>query len=139
MRTTAAMASPTAPDGGTRGRLFREALERPNGRGTLVELVPWAGTLAHDDAERHLATARALVADWRVTALTVTDNAGGHIRLSPSTVGRALRDLGADVVVHISCRERSRGALASLAWDLASLRTVRRRPIKEEQPTGEQP
>lgn len=99
---------------------FREALARADGRATLVELVPWAGSMDHGDAARPLATARTLTGDPRVTALTVTDNAGGNVRLSPMTLGRALRDLGADVVVHVSCRERSRGALASMAWDLAS-------------------
>jgi methylenetetrahydrofolate reductase (NADPH) len=85
-----------------------------------VELVPWAGALDHDDAARHLHTARELAADPRVTAVTITDNAGGHVRLGPLTLGRAVRDEGADVVVHLSCRDRSRGALTSLAWDLAS-------------------
>lgn len=99
---------------------FRENLTRPDGWVTLVELVPWAGPLAHDDGDRHLAMARALAADPRVTALTVTDNAGGHMRLSALTLGGALHDMGAEVLVHVSCRERSRAALGSLAWDLAS-------------------
>ena len=103
---------------------FRPAMEAPTGSAdgwvTLVELVPWAGPLDHGDAQRHLAMARALTADPRVTALTVTDNAGGHIRMSPLTLGRSLREMGADVLVHVSCRERSRGALTSMAWDLAS-------------------
>jgi methylenetetrahydrofolate reductase (NADPH) len=102
------------------GSAFQAALARPDGWATLVELVPWAGPLAHQDADRHLAMARALTADRRVTALTVTDNAGGHVRLSPLTLGGAIADMGADVVVHVSCRDRSRGALATLAYDFAS-------------------
>ncbi len=113
-----AMPAGSAPQPGS-GRL-RSALERPDGQVTLVELVPWAGPLLSGDAQRHLAMARSLVTDARVTGLTVTDNAGGHVRMSPLTLGRELRAMGADVLVHVSCRERSRGALASLAWDLAS-------------------
>jgi methylenetetrahydrofolate reductase (NADPH) len=99
---------------------FRDTLAQPGGWATLVELVPWAGPLEHQDADRHLAMARTLSSDPRVTALTVTDNAGGHVRLSPLTLGGAIADMGADVVVHVSCRDRSRGALASLAYDFAS-------------------
>lgn len=99
---------------------FRQNLTRPEGWVTLVELVPWAGPLTHDDGDRHLAMGKVLQADPRVTALTVTDNAGGHMRLGPVSLGGALRDQGAEVLVHVSCRDRSRVALGSLAWDLAS-------------------
>jgi methylenetetrahydrofolate reductase (NADPH) len=97
-----------------------EALTRQDGRVTLVELVPWAGPLQHDDAGRHLELARSLAADPRVTAVTITDNAGGHVRLGPLTLGRAIRDMGGEVVVHLSCRDRSRASLESVAFGLAS-------------------
>jgi methylenetetrahydrofolate reductase (NADPH) len=99
---------------------FRSTLADPAGFATLVELVPWAGPLSDARAEKHLATGRELAADPRVAALTVTDNAGGHVRLSPLSLGRALVEGGAEVVAHVSCRDRSRGALTTLAWDLAS-------------------
>ncbi|MFV2063149.1 MAG: methylenetetrahydrofolate reductase C-terminal domain-containing protein [Chloroflexota bacterium] len=99
---------------------FPESLARADGLTTLVELVPWAGPLQHDAAERHMDTASALAADPRITAITITDNAGGHIRLGPLTLGRAIRDLGSDVVVHLSCRDRSRASLESVAFGLAS-------------------
>jgi methylenetetrahydrofolate reductase (NADPH) len=111
---------PAAPPLTSHAPAFRVTLSAPAGEAIVVELVPWAGSLRHGDAGRHLETARALTADDRVTALTVTDNAGGHVRLGPHTLGREIRDLGADVLVHVSCRDRSRGALNSLAWDLAS-------------------
>jgi methylenetetrahydrofolate reductase (NADPH) len=93
---------------------------RADGRVVLVELVPWAGPLQHQDAARHLDQARALAADPRVTAVTITDNAGGHIRLGPLTLGRAILEAGSDVVVHVACRDRNRASLASLAFGLAS-------------------
>ena len=99
---------------------FRDTLADPAGFATLVELVPWAGPLSDAKAEKHLAMGRALAADPRITGMTVTDNAGGHIKLSPLSLGRALVDMGATVVAHMSCRDRSRGALTTLAWDLAS-------------------
>jgi methylenetetrahydrofolate reductase (NADPH) len=97
-----------------------DALREADGRATLVELVPWAGPLQHDDAGRHLELARNLAADPRVTAVTITDNAGGHVRLGPLTLGRTIREMGGDVVVHLSCRDRSRGSLESVAFGLAS-------------------
>ncbi len=99
---------------------FRDTLADPDGFATLVELVPWAGPLSDAKAEKHLAMGRELAADPRITGMTVTDNAGGHIKLSPLSLGRALVDMGANVVAHMSCRDRSRGALTTLAWDLAS-------------------
>lgn len=99
---------------------FRDALADPDGFATLVELVPWAGPLSDAKAEKHLTMGRTLAEDPRITGMTVTDNAGGHIKLSPLSLGRALVDMGANVVAHMSCRDRSRGALTTLAWDLAS-------------------
>ena len=100
--------------------VFSEALARADGQATLVELVPWAGPLQDDSGERHRQTAQELAANPRVTALTITDNAGGHVRLGPLTLGRALRDAGGEVVVHLSCRDRSRASLESVAYGLAS-------------------
>jgi methylenetetrahydrofolate reductase (NADPH) len=99
---------------------FRDTLADPAGFATLVELVPWAGPLSDAKAEKHLAMGRTLADDPRITGMTVTDNAGGHIKLSPLSLGRALVEMGATVVAHMSCRDRSRGALTTLAWDLAS-------------------
>ena len=100
--------------------VFADSLVRNDGRTTLVELVPWAGPLQHEAGERHLEVARALAADPRVTAITITDNAGGHVRLGPLTLGRALQEMGSEIVVHLSCRDRSRGSLESVAFGLAS-------------------
>lgn len=99
---------------------FKAALGRGDGRVALVELVPWAGPLQHDHGGRHLELSRALAADPRVSAITITDNAGGHVRLGPLTLGRAILEMGGDVVVHLSCRDRSRASLESVAFGLAS-------------------
>ena len=100
--------------------VFADALQRADGRTTLVELVPWAGPLQDDAGDRHLELARAIAADSRITAVTITDNAGGHVRLGPLTLGRAITEMGSDVVVHLSCRDRSRASLETVAFGLAS-------------------
>jgi methylenetetrahydrofolate reductase (NADPH) len=99
---------------------FSEALSRADGGIVLVELVPWAGAVQDEAGERVRAEARELVHDARVTAITVTDNAGGHVRLGPLTLGHAIRDMGGEVLVHVACRERNRASLQSLAYGLAS-------------------
>jgi methylenetetrahydrofolate reductase (NADPH) len=99
---------------------FAEAVAREDGLTTLVELVPWAGAMQDAAGERARAMARELAGDERVTALTITDNAGGFVRLDPLTLGRAIHELGGRVVVHLACRDRSRAALQSTAFGLAS-------------------
>ena len=99
---------------------FAESLARNDGNTTLVELVPWAGPLQDEAGERHRAMAEEMAADARITALTITDNAGGFVRLGPLTLGRAIHELGGEVVVHLACRDRSRAALQSTAFGLAS-------------------
>ncbi len=61
-----------------------------------------------------------LAADPRIAALSITDNAGGHALVSPTTLAEALVARGHDVIVHVACRDRNRNALQSLGWDLAS-------------------
>ena len=100
--------------------VFSDSLDRGDGRTTLVELVPWAGPLQDAAGDRHREAGRELASDERVTALTITDNAGGFVRLGPLTLGRAIQEMGGEVVVHLACRDRSRAALQSTAYGLAS-------------------
>lgn len=99
---------------------FSDSLARNDGFTTLVELVPWAGPLQAEAGERARHMARELSSDDRITALTITDNAGGFVRLGPLTLGQAIQDMGGEVVVHLACRDRNRAALQSAAYGLAS-------------------
>lgn len=101
-------------------RTLRSTLATPGAFATVVELVPWAGQLSDTRGQAPLRMAADLSGDVRVTALSVTDNAGGHARLSPDSPGEALLALGHDVIVHVACRDRNRNGLQSLAWDLLS-------------------
>ena len=47
-------------------------------------------------------------------------NAGGFVRLGPLTLGHAIGEMGGECVVHIACRDRSRAALQSTVFGLAS-------------------
>ena len=102
-----------------RGAL-RRSLATPGAFATVVELVPWAGELGDTRGQKPLRMAADLAGDPHVIALSVTDNAGGHARLSPDAPGEALRALGHDVIVHVAARDRNRNALQSMGWDLLS-------------------
>ena len=97
---------------------LRRVLGSEAGFATIVELVPWAGELGDARGQKPLRMAADLAGNPRITALSVTDNAGGHARLSPDAPGEALRELGHDVIVHVACRDRNRNAMQSLGWDL---------------------
>jgi methylenetetrahydrofolate reductase (NADPH) len=99
---------------------LRRALGSGSGFATVVELVPWAGELGDARGQKPLRMAADLAGNPRVTALSVTDNAGGHARLSPDAPGEALRELGHDVIAHVACRDRNRNGMQSLGWDLLS-------------------
>ena len=118
--TTPRPATGTASGPTTGPGALRRSLATPGAFATVVELVPWAGELSDTRGQRPLRMASDLAGDPRVTALSVTDNAGGHARLSPDTPGEALRELGHDVIVHVAARDRNRNGLQSLGWDLLS-------------------
>jgi methylenetetrahydrofolate reductase (NADPH) len=99
---------------------LKRVLGSEDGFATVVELVPWAGELEDARGQKPLRMAADLAGNPRVTALSVTDNAGGHARLSPYAPGEKLRELGHDVIVHVACRDRNRNAMQSLGWDLLS-------------------
>jgi methylenetetrahydrofolate reductase (NADPH) len=87
---------------------------------TVTEIVPARGLALDPPARRSLEAARALVGDPRIAAISITDNAGGHAMASPIPLAEELLAAGQDVIVHVACRDRSRNALRSLAWELQS-------------------
>ena len=85
---------------------------------TVTEIVPSRGLALDPPARRSLEAARALVDDPRIAAISITDSAGGHAMASPVPLAEELLAKGQDVIVHVACRDRSRNALRSLAWEL---------------------
>ncbi len=114
--------SSDAPSGADAGSTdtFGARLAAPDAFLAIVELVPWRGTLADEHGQASLAAARELAGDPRIAALSITDNAGGHPMLTPVTLAEEFVAHGQHVLVHVACRDRSRGALQSLGWELQS-------------------
>ncbi|RUM89380.1 MAG: methylenetetrahydrofolate reductase [Thermodesulfatator sp.] len=59
-------------------------------------------------------------------ALSITDNAGGHPALAPEALGRELKRLGHEPIIHFSCKDKNRNVIESdlLDLDREGLRTL---------------
>lgn len=99
---------------------LRRSLADPGAFATIVELVPWAGALQDPKGAKPLKIAADLAGNPRITALSITDNAGGFAKLPPDVLGEQAARHGHDVIVHVACRDRNRNAMQSLGWNLLS-------------------
>jgi len=104
---------------------FQRSLLDPDEFTLTLELVPSRGGrgAAH---VRALNFARNAAADGRLQAVSITENAGGHPALAPEVLGREIMDLGLDVIIHLSCKDKNRNQIESglFAWDRAGLRNL---------------
>jgi methylenetetrahydrofolate reductase (NADH) len=98
---------------------LRDALAAPGEAVVIAELVSWRGAAGDPAGQRARQLANDLRGDRRFTALSITDNAGGHSMLSPEVFAAELRDRGQEAIVHVACRDRNRNELLSLGWRLA--------------------
>ena len=96
---------------------LRDALAGGGRPVVVAELVPWAGALDDPAGERARWLATELEADRRISALSITDNAGGHARLSPEVLASELVGRGGRVIVHVTCRDRNRSELSGRVSD----------------------
>lgn len=100
-------------------------LHDPAGFCLTFELVPSRGgrSKAHNQT---LALAKQLADDGRIAAVSITENAGGHAALSPEVLGKEICELGLEVIIHFSCKDKNRNQMESLlfAWDRIGLRNL---------------
>lgn len=104
---------------------FQESLSDPNEFTLTFELVPSRGGRSKEHT-RELNLAKQLAADGRLHAVSITENAGGHPALSPEVLGLEIRQMGLDVIVHFSCKDKNRNQMESLlfSWDRMGLRDL---------------
>ncbi len=109
------------------GRFERELQEVQRKGGFLFtfELVPARASRGRA-IDQILGFAREAAADNLLTALSITDNAGGHPALFPSTLGQEIRRMGLETIIHFSCKDRNRNTMESLLLELdrAGLRNL---------------
>lgn len=85
-----------------------------------AEIVPSRGITSPDHHDKVSEFADSLCKDDRVHWVSVTDNAGGNPRLSPSYLGEIVLKHGKSAIIHITCKDGNRNSLESLAWMYAS-------------------
>ena len=61
-----------------------------------------------------------------ISALSITDNAGGHPALTPRALGSEIISLGIDPIIHFSCKDKNRNLVESqlFALDRSSLKNL---------------
>jgi len=85
-----------------------------------MELVPGEQSRGRS-VDSVMAIASDALADGRISAVTITDNPGGHPSLSPDVLGEEIVRKGMDVIVHFACRDENRVGLESRALQLGLL------------------
>lgn len=53
-----------------------------------------------------------------ISALSITDNAGGHPALTPRILGSEIKALGIDPIIHFSCKDKNRNLIESQLFAL---------------------
>ncbi|MEN8142896.1 MAG: methylenetetrahydrofolate reductase, partial [Thermodesulfobacteriota bacterium] len=104
---------------------FQKSLADPAEFTLTLELVPSRGGRS-TALSRALACAREVAADGRLCAVSITENAGGHPALSPEVMGQEISEMGLDVIIHLSCKDKNRNQIESLlfAWDRIGLKNL---------------
>ncbi|OGQ98267.1 MAG: hypothetical protein A2505_10670 [Deltaproteobacteria bacterium RIFOXYD12_FULL_55_16] len=104
---------------------FRQSLFNPAQFTLTLELVPSRGGHSREH-DRTLELAEKLARDPRIQAVSITENAGGQAALSPEVLGREIQNMGLDVIVHFSSKDKNRNQMESLlfAWDRLGIRDL---------------
>ncbi|UKL13536.1 methylenetetrahydrofolate reductase C-terminal domain-containing protein [Dissulfurimicrobium hydrothermale] len=84
------------------------------------ELVP-ARASSGKAVDDILLFAKEAAADGRISALSITDNAGGHPALSPKVLGQEVKALGIEPIIHFSCKDKNRNLMESELFELDRL------------------
>ena len=102
------------------GSTFREDISDSSRFVITMELVPGEQSKGRS-VDTVMSIADDALSDGRVSAVTITDNPGGHPSLSPDVLGREIVNRGMDVIVHFTCRDQNRVGLESRALQLGHL------------------
>ncbi|HIE33165.1 MAG TPA: methylenetetrahydrofolate reductase, partial [Thermodesulfobacteriaceae bacterium] len=81
------------------------------------ELVPGRSTRTRRYRDI-IGFAEKVAEDGLFDALSITDNAGGHPALAPEALGRELKRMGHEPIIHFSCKDKNRNKIESDLLDL---------------------
>lgn len=104
---------------------FRDSLTDEAVFTFTFELVPGRSTRRRQ-FEEIIRFAEEAAKDGRLHGLSITENAGGHPALSPAVVGREIKRLGLEPIIHFSCKDKNRNQIEStlFARDREGLHTL---------------
>ena len=102
------------------GSTFREDISDSSRFVVTMELVPGEQSKGRS-VDTVMSIAEDALSDGRISAVTITDNPGGHPSLSPDVLGKEIVNRGMDVIVHFTCRDQNRVGLESRALQLGHL------------------
>jgi methylenetetrahydrofolate reductase (NADPH) len=97
---------------------FKKLLTESNEFILSLELVPGAD-IKNRTIDNTLAIAKDAAVDGRIHIISITDNPGGHPALMPDELGRKVKDMGIEVMIHLACRDTNRTGLESRALQLS--------------------
>jgi len=100
--------------------LFREKLFESDDFILTYELVSGRSSKGKG-VWKALSFARQAAVDGLLDALSITDNAGGNPSLSPDVLGKEIKQLGIEPIVHFACRDWNRYGAFSRALQLDRL------------------
>ncbi|MFH1629294.1 MAG: methylenetetrahydrofolate reductase C-terminal domain-containing protein [Pseudomonadota bacterium] len=100
--------------------MFREDISDSKRFVITMELVPGEQSKGRS-VDTVMSIADAALSDGRISAVSVTDNPGGHPSLSPDVLGKEIVNMGMDVIVHFTCRDQNRVGIESRALQLGRL------------------
>lgn len=100
---------------------FRERLLAPDSFAISFELVPGRGPRGKN-VEWVLDFAKKVQAHpGLIDCVSLTDNVGGNVKISPDVLGHELTELGIETMIHFSCKDKNRNFIASRAFQLERL------------------
>jgi methylenetetrahydrofolate reductase (NADPH) len=100
--------------------LFRDKLENSSNFLLTFELVP-GRTAKGRSVQKVLSFAQQAAKDGLLDALSITDNPSGNPSLSPDVLGREIKQIGIDPIIHFACRDWNRYGAFSRTLQLSRL------------------
>ncbi|UWG97693.1 methylenetetrahydrofolate reductase C-terminal domain-containing protein [Dehalobacter sp. DCM] len=91
---------------------FKKAMLDPNEFIVTWELVPGRGS-SEVSQEKALLLAEQAAKGKKVHGVSLTDNPGGNVGIQPEGIGREIKNLGMEVLIHLACKDKNRTQLES--------------------------
>ena len=96
---------------------FRSLKQDKNVFTVTWELVPGRGSW-EESQEKAIRLAEQAAKGKKVHAVSLTDNPGGNVAISPEVIGKEIQKLGLETIIHLTCKDKNRSQLESQLYAL---------------------